>query len=57
MGLVFTGFWLRGLKARDNFEDLGVVGKITLKGTLGRLGSMGRTGFSWLRRGSSGGIL
>jgi hypothetical protein len=32
-------------------------GKITLNWTLGRQGSMGRTGFGWLRAGSSGGLL
>jgi hypothetical protein len=56
MGEVFTGFWLEGPKARDHWEDLGVGGRITLRWTLGRLGSMGRTGFSWLRIGSSGGF-
>jgi len=53
-GEVFTGFWLGGPKARDHCEDLGVGGRITLRWTLGRLRSMGRTGFSWLRIGSSG---
>jgi hypothetical protein len=38
-------------------EDLGVGGRITLKWTLGRQGSMGRNGFGWLRIGSSGGLL
>jgi hypothetical protein len=37
-------------------EDLDVGGRITLRWTLGRLGSMGRTGFSWLRIRSSGGL-
>jgi hypothetical protein len=41
----------------DHWEDLVVGGRITLRWTLGRLGSMGRTGFRWLRMGSSGGIL
>jgi hypothetical protein len=36
---------------------LGAGGRITLRWTLGRKGSMGRTGFSWLRIGSSGGLL
>jgi hypothetical protein len=44
-GEVFTEFWLGGPKVRDNWEDLGVVGKITLRCTLERQGSMGRTGF------------
>jgi hypothetical protein len=56
-GDVFTGFWLGGPKVRDHLEDLGVGGRITLKWTLGRQGSMGRTGFSWLRIGSGGGLL
>jgi hypothetical protein len=36
---------------------LAVDGRITLSWTLGRQGSMGRTGFSWLRIGSSGGLV
>jgi hypothetical protein len=56
-GEVFTGFWLEGLKARDYWEDLGAGGKITLSWTLGRQGSMGQTGFSWSRIGSSGGLV
>jgi hypothetical protein len=35
-GKVFTGFWLRGPKARDHWEDLGVGGRITLRWTLGK---------------------
>jgi hypothetical protein len=46
----FTGFWLGGPKGRDHWEDLVVGGRITL-------GSMGRTGFSWLRLGSNGGLV
>jgi hypothetical protein len=56
-GEVFTGFWLGGSKARDHWKDLGVGRRITLKWILGRYGSLGRTGFGWLRIGSSGGIL
>jgi hypothetical protein len=52
---VFTGFWLGGPKERDHWEDLGVSGRITLSWSLGRWGSMGRTGFRWLKIGSSGG--
>jgi hypothetical protein len=29
-GEMFRGFWLGGPKARDNREDLGIGGKITL---------------------------
>jgi hypothetical protein len=53
-GEVFTRFWLGGPKAGDQWEDLGVGGRITLKWTLGRWESMGRTGFGWLRIRSSG---
>jgi len=44
----------RGTEGRDHWEDLGVGGRITLRWTLGREGSMRRTGFSWLRREFSG---
>jgi hypothetical protein len=56
-GEVFTGFWLVSPKVRDHLEDRGVGGRITLRWTLGRKGSMGRTGFGWLRIGSNGGLL
>jgi hypothetical protein len=42
-GEVFTGFWLGGPKVIDHWEDLCVGGKITLRWTLRRQGSMGRT--------------
>jgi hypothetical protein len=51
-GDVFTGFWFGGPEARDHWKDLGISGKITLRWTLGRQRSMGRTEFSWLRIGS-----
>jgi hypothetical protein len=41
-GEVFTGFWFRGPKARDHWEEVGVGGRITLRWTLGRWGSMGQ---------------
>jgi hypothetical protein len=56
-GEVFTGFWLAGPKVRDHWEDLGIGGRITLRWTLGKEGSMGKTGFSWLRIESRSGIL
>jgi hypothetical protein len=40
----------------DHWGDLDVGERITLRWTLGRLGSMGRPGFGWLRIGSIGGI-
>jgi hypothetical protein len=54
---VFKGFRLGGPKVRDQWVDLDVGGRITLSWTLGRLGSMGRTGFSRLRIGYNGGLL
>jgi hypothetical protein len=56
-GEVFTGFWLGGPNVRDHWQDLGVGGRMILSRTFGREKSMGRTGFSWLRLGSSGGLL
>jgi hypothetical protein len=35
-GEVFTGFWLGGPKGRDHLVDLAVVGRITLRWTVGR---------------------
>jgi hypothetical protein len=54
---VFTGFGLGSPKVRDHWEDLGGGRRITLTRILGRQGSMERTGFGWLRIGSSGGLL
>jgi hypothetical protein len=39
-GEVFTGLWFGGPKGRGHWEDQGVGGKITLRRTLGRWGSM-----------------
>jgi hypothetical protein len=44
-------------EGKKHWEDIGVDGRITLRWTLGREGSMGRTGFGWLRIGSNGGLL
>jgi hypothetical protein len=54
---VYRGFWFGGPKARDHWEDLGVGGRITLRWILGRQGSMGRTGFNWLRIRFNGGLV
>jgi hypothetical protein len=48
---------LGGLKRRDHWEDLGIGGKIRLRWTFGRWGSMEKTGFSWLRIESNGEFL
>jgi hypothetical protein len=44
-------------EGKSHWEDIGVGGMITLGVILGRQVSMGRTGFDWLKIGSSGGIL
>jgi hypothetical protein len=44
-------------KGKNHWKDLGIGGKITLRWSLGRYGSMGRSGFGRLRVGSSGGLL
>jgi hypothetical protein len=56
-GDVFTLFWLGGPKGRVHSEGRGFGGRITLRLTLVRIGSMWRTGFIWLRLGSGGGLL
>jgi len=48
---------LGGSKRRGHWEDLGVGERITLRWILGRQGSMGQTGFGWLRIGSTGGLV
>jgi hypothetical protein len=35
-GEVFTGFRLGGPKGRDHLEDIGIVGRIILRQTVGR---------------------
>jgi hypothetical protein len=40
-GEVFTGFWSGCPKARDQWGDLDVGGRITLRWPLGRKGLMG----------------
>jgi hypothetical protein len=53
MGEAFTGFWFGSPNVRDHWEDLDLGGNIKTRWTLGRQESMGRTGFGWLRIGSS----
>jgi hypothetical protein len=55
-GRVYKRFLFGGPKLRDHWEDLGIGGKITLSWTLWKYGSIGQTGFGWLRIGSSRGI-
>jgi hypothetical protein len=56
-GEMCTWFWLGDPKGRDNWEDVGVGRRITLRWILGRQGSMGRNGFGWLRIRSGGRLL
>jgi len=35
-GQLLTGYWFRGSKERDHWEDLGVSGRVTLRWTLWR---------------------
>jgi hypothetical protein len=35
-GEMFTGFWSEGPKGRDQWEDIDIGGRITLRWTLGR---------------------
>jgi hypothetical protein len=51
---MYTGFWWRSLKERNKLEELGVVGMIMLKWILK---SRSWVEFTWLRIGSSGGLL
>jgi hypothetical protein len=48
-GEVFTGFWLGDPKIGNHWEDIGISGRITLRWTLGRQGS--------IRMGSNGRLL
>jgi hypothetical protein len=54
---VFTGFWLGGPKVRDHWEGRPRHRwEDNIKMDL-RYGSIGRTGFGWLRIGSTGRIV
>jgi hypothetical protein len=48
-----TEYWSENLKGRDHFEDLCIDGRI-LEWILKKLGGRVRTGFTWLRTGTSG---
>jgi hypothetical protein len=55
--IMYTIFWLESLKERDRSEDLVVDGRMILERILGKDGGEVRTGFIWLRIGTSGGLL
>jgi hypothetical protein len=50
-------FWLENLKGRDQLEDLGVNGKITLEWILGKYRGRLWAGYFWLRIRTSGELL
>jgi hypothetical protein len=49
-------FWCGGLKERDNLVDLGIDGRIILKGIFKKWDGA-RTGLFWLRIGACGRLL
>jgi hypothetical protein len=56
-GEVFTGFWLGGLKLRDQWEDLGMGRRITFKVDLRDIRIDGVNCIWLVRIGFSGGLL
>jgi hypothetical protein len=52
-----TGFWCENLKERDNFEEAGVDGRITLEWIFRKLVGGAWTGLIWLRIGTGDGLL
>jgi hypothetical protein len=52
-----TQFVSENLKGRHRSEELGVDGRIILKWILGKYGGKVCTGCTWLRIGTSGGLL
>jgi hypothetical protein len=55
-GEVHTGFWWGNLRESDHLEDPGIDGRIILKWMF-RKSDGARTGLSWLRVGTGGGVL
>jgi hypothetical protein len=47
-GEVYTGFWWRNLRERDDLEDQGVDGMIILRWIFRKLDMVARTGSIWL---------
>lgn len=55
-GKVRTGFWWGNLNDRDHFEDIGMVGTLTLKWIFKYTGRVW-SGLSWTQVGTSDGSL
>jgi len=53
----YTGFWLRNLKERDHFVDLGLDGRIILRWIFRKWVEGVWNGSTWLRLGTGGGHL
>jgi len=56
-GEACTGFWWGNLRGTDHWGDPGVDGRIILRWIFGKWKGVVRTGWSWLRIGTSGGHL
>jgi len=53
----WTGFWWGNLRERDHWGDPDADGRIILRWILRKWEGVVRTGWSWLRIGTSGGHL
>jgi hypothetical protein len=54
---VHRGFWWGNLRKRDLLEDLGIDGRIILKGIFKKWNGMVWNGLIWLRAGTGGRLL
>ena len=56
-GQAHTEFWTGNVTEKDNLEDPGVNGRITLKFIFKKWDGRARTGLIWLRIRTGGGML